>query len=447
MKNIYNFFLKNYNYKSQVDYDKSKILLIILLVSLVLTVLLSLSYLVTNIFMNLTGTLPVVGFAILSLYLMRRGKVVLVGNIATMFISIFLAASAILNFSNQVPFNFLMEEYYTLLFAILFSAMFASRVVFVINSSIVVISAFVAFFAAKAEFPANILALSETSFLVYIINVILIFLLAFFFTKFINTSVKSLSENADKIKKQNSQMSQVAKEVKISAEKLSLASVKLNSVSKEISQSTNEQSTTTEEIASSMEEMVAILDSNTEKAEQTGEISSKMAEETKKSSDILQQTIKSVSEISTKISIIAEIADKTDILSINAAIESARAGAEGKGFSVVAQEIRKLADKTKVASNEIDSISKSGQDISKIAGKKLTQLIPEILKSAEYVKEIVLASKEQQSGIETINDSVQHLTEITNKNSVAAEEMSASAEELAEQAELLKELISVLNNE
>ncbi len=192
-----------------------------------------------------------------------------------------------------------------------------------------------------------------------------------------------------------------------------------------------------------MEQMTATINSNTEIAENTGHISSKTAKETINSNKVLQQTIKSVLEISEKITIISEIADKTDLLSINAAIEAAQAGKSGKGFAIVSKEIRKLADKTKNASDEIDKLSKNGQEISKIAGEKLTVLIPEIIKSAELVNNIVSAGKEQQSGIEAINTSIQYLTEITNENSTSAIEMSKSADGLSVQAKQLKELISI----
>ncbi len=214
------------------------------------------------------------------------------------------------------------------------------------------------------------------------------------------------------------------------------ASNQLSSASQDISSRANEQAATTEEVATSMEEMLAMINSNSQNAEITGQSSEKSANEMKQSNEIFVQTIKSVSEISEKITIISEIANKTDILSINAAIEAARAGETGKGFSVVANEIRKLADKTKIASDEITKLSQNGQNISKVAGKKLETVIPEIIKSAELVNNIVSAGKEQQSGVENINISVQQLTEITNEN-------SASAEELSAQAEQLKELISV----
>jgi len=221
------------------------------------------------------------------------------------------------------------------------------------------------------------------------------------------------------------------------------ASNQLSSASQNISQHANEQASTTEEVASSMEQILAMINSNTQNAEITGKTSEKSATEMQKSNEIFIKTIKSVSEIREKISIITEIADKTDILSINASIEAARSGEVGKGFAVVAHEIRKLADKTKTASDKITELSENAQDISRIAGDALEKVIPEIIRSAKLVGEIVSASREQQIGVENINTSIQQLTEITNENSASAEEMSASAEELSAQAKQLKELISV----
>ncbi len=252
-----------------------------------------------------------------------------------------------------------------------------------------------------------------------------------------------IGEVYNSINKINTNFKDIIIDINDTSSAVSNASNQLSSASQNIASRANEQSATTEEVATSMEQILAMINSNTSHAEITKKLSSKSANEMKKSSDIFMQTIKAVSEITEKISIISEIADKTDILSINAAIEAARAGEAGKGFSVVANEIRKLADKTKIASIEITELSKNGQNISKIAGEKLENAIPEIIKSANLVNSIVSASKEQQSGVEMVSISMLQLTEITNENSASAEEMSASAEQLSAQAEQLNELISL----
>ncbi len=90
----------------------------------------------------------------------------------------------------------------------------------------------------------------------------------------------------------------------------------------------------------------------------------------------------------------------------------------------------------------IENITHSSQEVSHVADEKFQEIIPDILKSAELVSSISIASREQLSGAELINNAVQQLTQVTNQNSVSAEEMSASSEELALQANKLKEIIS-----
>ena len=235
----------------------------------------------------------------------------------------------------------------------------------------------------------------------------------------------------------------IVAQIKSNSSDLKNAGEQLSSISQEVSERANEQASTTQEIAASMEQMLATIISNTENATDTGTITNKSAGDMEKGQTLMTETLKTVAEISQKILVISEIAEKTDMLSINAAIEAARAGESGKGFAVVAQEIRKLADKTTSASEEINKLSKAGNIRSQLTSKLLYKIIPENRRGAELVNDIVTASKEQQSSVENINNSIQQLTEITNQNSASSEEISATAQELSAQAERLEEAVSI----
>ena len=260
--------------------------------------------------------------------------------------------------------------------------------------------------------------------------------------KFAQNTINESKRDAKIKDKQNKALLKMASGIEKSSEQIYKTSKELSNSSLSLSENANEQAASTEEIASSMEQMASTLSINTQNAEITGQTTTKSAQEITKSKEAFSKTIEAVTTISQKTNLIIDIASKTSLLSINASIEAARAGEKGKGFEIVAQEVRKLADKSKLASDEITSLSAHGQNIAKLADEKLNTLIPEILKSAELVNHIIKASKEQESGVHSINDSIQQLSQITNENSAAAEQMAASAEVLLEQANELRKLLA-----
>jgi methyl-accepting chemotaxis protein len=108
---------------------------------------------------------------------------------------------------------------------------------------------------------------------------------------------------------------------------------------------------------------------------------------------------------------------------------------------VVAAEVRKLAERSKIAADEINVLSNSGVKISEKAGIQLAILVPEIEKTSDLIREINASSNEQNSGAEQINNAIQQLSQVTQQNAAASEQLASSSEELASQAEQLKELI------
>lgn len=235
---------------------------------------------------------------------------------------------------------------------------------------------------------------------------------------------------------------EVIDNILVVSKSISKDSKHLSSISSGIASGSNEQAASAEEISASMEEMVAIISQNTDNAKITESIALKAAEGINKTNNSFEITMEAFGKIAEKISVINDIAEKTDILAINAAIEAARAGKQGKGFAVVASEIRKLAENSQSAADEIIGHITKSLEVAEESGKILTEITPDIKKTAVLVQEINNASLEQNAGAEQINDSIQEMTKVIQKNTSSASEMSANAESMAIQAQHLKEAIA-----
>ena len=226
-------------------------------------------------------------------------------------------------------------------------------------------------------------------------------------------------------------------EVKEEADKVSDASAQLNIISKKLSEGTNTQASSAEQVSSAMEQMAANIDQNAENATQTQAIALAMEEKILRVNELSQKSLRSVESITQKIAIISEIANQTNILALNAAVEAARAGEHGRGFSVVASEIRKLAERSREAASEISTYSSQSLGDSHEAAKGLDDVLPEVKHTAQLVQEIATASNEQRQGVDQINAAIQELSEVIQHNASASGEMATAAEDLNTQAQAL----------
>jgi methyl-accepting chemotaxis protein len=230
--------------------------------------------------------------------------------------------------------------------------------------------------------------------------------------------------------------------ITLSSQGISSASGDISNTSQSLSQSASEQASSLEEIASSMEEMVSNIEQNASNAVETEKIALKASDGILTSSKNVEMTTNAMKQIAEKIAIINDIAFQTNILALNAAIEAARAGEHGKGFAVVAAEVRKLAEKTQIAAAQINEVSKDSIEVATKANEFLSDIVPDIQKTAKLVQEISSASLEQRRGAEQINKAINQLNDVAQQNASASEEMATSAEEMNSQAYQLIDVVS-----
>ena len=232
------------------------------------------------------------------------------------------------------------------------------------------------------------------------------------------------------IAKQFGDLKSIIKVIKNSASDLLTTSVEVADKATKLSARSINKSSSIEEIASTMEEMTATVNSNYDNTQLTDSKATDSAKSAENSNVIIQTALSSVLQITEKIKVIQDISSQTNMLSLNAAIEAARAGEYGKGFSVVASEVRKLAEKSQNAAKEINLISEESTLQSKNAGEILTTVVYQIKETAELVKEMRSATNEQKNGISQISTSIEQLNIGSSEDSELSESLITMAEKL-----------------
>lgn len=265
-----------------------------------------------------------------------------------------------------------------------------------------------------------------------------------FFMKLIKDHL--ITAKTDQMVENNKRLTQVINKSLPVSRSLREASAELQNVARNLSESSNTQASTSEEVSSAMEQMSATIEQNADNSIKTQQVMSNTVGTLKETTSAVEIATNKIKEVAQKVSIIDEIASRTDLLAVNAAIEASRAGESGKGFSVVASEIRKLAVNTQIAAKEIATEMNEGLDKVKKSNFMIEKLVPEIGKALDLVNDITASCKEQRNGAMQVNLSMQNLNSSTAENTSMAEQLVESSQHQKQIAEDLDKTLAEIND-
>jgi len=226
-----------------------------------------------------------------------------------------------------------------------------------------------------------------------------------------------------------------------------------------LSQRVERQAASLEETAMSMNKLSSAVKSNADNTQQATKVVQAATQLAEKGGDIVKSAIVAMQEINESsnkiaeiIGVIDEIAFQTNLLALNASVEAARAGEQGRGFSVVATEVRNLAQRSANAaqqSSELiqNSVQKvrSGTAFVNETGTALMEIVDSIIKVGDIVGDITASSHEQSAGIGQVNQNVAQMDDITQQNAALAEEAAASSMAMSEQSAKMTQLLNFFN--
>ena len=274
--------------------------------------------------------------------------------------------------------------------------------------------------------------------------------------------VSQVSQSADGIATASNQLHSSAEHIANSAEEVATQATTAATAGEEMSATSGDIALNCQMAAEGGQRASEAAQDGTHVVNATVQVMGRIAERVSETAQTVRNLGKRSDQIGEIIGTIEDIADQTNLLALNAAIEAARAGEQGRGFAVVADEVRALAERTTRATREIGEMIKTIQDETKGAvtameqgvceveagtgeasrsGQALQQILVQINDVTMQINQIATAAEEQTATTSEISNNMTQITEVVQATARGAEESAQASGQLAQQAEELKRLV------
>lgn len=379
-------------------------------------------------------------FIIGTLFFLKKYGIRHAGNIfSTGLVMIMIYSISKIDPTRDITYKFI-DGYYNVILILAVGVIFASRTVFLINFGLVLLATTRIYIVAPSVFPESV-EFIKTGYFNHTFTLIFMAIVLTASKIFADKSIDNAEKDAKIKDQQNKKLNDVFSLLKNTTDGLNNLSGEISNSANSLNSNSADQASNVEEITATIEEITTIISENASTTNQTSDTVKKTNTFVQQSGEIISNTRKAILNINEKIAFIKDIAFQTNILALNAAIEAARAGEAGRGFSVVAQEVKKLAEMSNEGAKQISEVVEVALSDSDQAEEYQNTIMADIQKITEVVENISKSSIEQQAGAEQINLSIFEVNTGAQNNASISEQLNESVSLLAKNAQELDELL------